>query len=74
MNSNDLILCDDIINNQNINDLKRPSRFDLSRSLTTTLTSSSTWVIEISLFSISAVFEVSSAGIKSSFYVRVCES
>jgi hypothetical protein len=66
MNSNDEILCDNIVNKQIINVPKWPYKIDLSWSTPTTLTSSSIWVIGISFFSISAVFEVSSAGAKHS--------
>jgi hypothetical protein len=50
MNSNDKILCDNVVNNQNINVLKSPQKIDWSRSSPTTLTSWSIWVIGISTF------------------------
>ena len=64
MNSNDKILCDNILNKQDTKVLLL--QFDWGRSSLTTLTSSSIWVIGLSLFSISAVFEVSSAVAKHS--------
>jgi|AntAceMinimDraft_5_1070358.scaffolds.fasta_scaffold148209_1 hypothetical protein len=50
MNSNYKALCHDCVNNQNINVLKLLKKFDWSRSLPTTLTSPSIWVIGISPF------------------------
>ena len=50
MNSNDKILCDNIVNKQHINVLKLPQKFDWRRSSPTTLTLSPIWVIGISLF------------------------
>ena len=47
INSNDKILCDNVVNNQNINVLKSPQKIDSSRSSPTTLTSSPIWVIGI---------------------------
>jgi hypothetical protein len=50
-------------------------KVDLSRSSPTTLTSSPIWVIGISLFSTSAVFEVTSEGSKHAIsFVCVCKS
>ena len=60
MKSNDEVVCDNFVFKQNINVLKRPYKIDWSRSSPITLTSSFIWVIEVSPFSISAVFEVSS--------------
>jgi hypothetical protein len=66
MNSNYEILCDNIVDKQHTDALKWPWKFDWSRSSPTTLSSSPIWVIGISLYFISAVFEVSSAGAKHS--------
>jgi hypothetical protein len=66
MNSNDKMMCGNIANKQKINVLKWPFKFDWSRSSPKTSTSSPIWVIGISFFSISAVFEISSAGARQS--------
>ena len=50
INSNDKILCDNIVNKQHINILKLPQKFDWRWSSPTTLTLSPIWVIGISLF------------------------
>jgi hypothetical protein len=50
MNSDEKILCDNIVDKQRVNVLKWPQKFDWSRSSPTTSTSSPIWVIGISLF------------------------